>query len=1349
VSTTTIGLVALLPAAREVAAVALDVAPKATVLLLLAYAAHAAAGPRRALLRSALWNAALVGLLALAVAVPASPRLRLAVLPPRETVAIAISTPAPRAVTRPEATVAVPLPLAELVPEGEIATAPAHALDLATTAPPAARRWPDLATLAPGLYAAGLLLALVRLGVAMAAVRGLRRRAVPVADPAWLAAFAAWRERLGIAREVALLRSDEVTVPVVVGATRPAVILPTALAGPPRPGMADAVLVHELAHVRRGDYAWNLVLRLVRALYWPHPLAWPLGRVVGAVRERACDDLCVGALGGPEGYRAALLDVASGLVRRPGPALGMAMARTSALGRRLEGIRESRGASRCLLRGPSRAAVAAVVLGLAGLVGSVELARATARARAAEPAAPADGPPAFVEVVVRAKDTGRPLEGARVSTSADLAKVLLRTDGRGVARVDLAGRTFRDDFVADVWADGYVQQRHSFFRNPARGEEIPARVEVELLPGEETLGGKVVDEAGQPIAGVKVAIWGYLGAKREPHELAWMVDATTGADGAWRCRSFRNMKFAYLYLSHPDYLADGQGHPRRHGRPTADTRPEPDERPMAALRDFTDVQVLTRGAPVGGRVVDAQDRPVAGAEVGWLEADDTSAFHDDLPTTTTDADGRFAFPHARPGRLMLQVKAAGHAPALQPAEAKAGSEPATIRLGPPRAMVGRVVDTRGEPIPDAFVNVDTWRGSRALGVYLKTDAEGRFRWDDAPVETVLLNASRTGYEGVFREKAAPGEAEVRITLRRALLVTGKVRDAATKRPIDQVEVEVGTPDPATGAIAWGSQPRVFASQGQFQATLNAETAPSYRLRFRARGFAPFESREFRADEGRVEEDVALSKSDQPAATVAGAVRLPDGSPLAGATVAVTYGMGGESRLPIVHIEGGALSTQFNPDLVTATTDAQGRFTVGREPDPDGRFFAVLVVHPDAYAEVLRKDFEADPTIVARPWGRIEGTVREDGRPVAGAAIGYFADRLGNRDVPAVVDQGRATTDAEGRFVLPRVVPGDVRVGGNREVAGAAKVAFGSTLVEVRPGETARVALVRRGRPVVARIALPEGFDPAADYTTFSRFHLESARPTIPYPKELFGRRDGSMVDWAKRWWSSAEGRAYRRDNYGENSGSLQPDGSLRIEDVPPGEYRLRVTYSADRPYGLAAPERIAYAARPFVMPAIPGGRSDEPLDLGVLRPFPRLVLAVGTPAPDFAVPTLDGRTARLADSRGKVLVLVFGSTWSEGTRSAIPELKALHERFGEDERFAMLGLNLDADREAVGRFAKEQGVSWDLGLLGDWNATPVPDAYRVGLLPTTFVIGPDGKVAAAGLLGDHLAAAVARALDAP
>jgi protocatechuate 3,4-dioxygenase beta subunit len=471
--------------------------------------------------------------------------------------------------------------------------------------------------------------------------------------------------------------------------------------------------------------------------------------------------------------------------------------------------------------------VAVAVAATAGVLGTVEPARATAKvadapqalAKKAEAVAelnspipaeavtPVQPPPDAIEIIVRAKETGQPIANASVRTTIDLVHSTRKADAEGRIKVDLSNRRFGDTFNFDVWAEGYVQQRHFFAEKDSRYPKLPGQFVVELYPGEQTLGGKVTDEHGRPVDGVTVEVWGYLGSKKQKDELAYMVDAATDDKGEWRCRCFRGMTFANLYLSHPDYLADDAFHARRHGSPTPSSQPQPGDKPLEALRDFSDVQVMERGVEISGEVLDEQGKPVPGAEVGWLQETARDTFHHDLPTTATDERGRFRFPHVRPGKLVLQVTSLGHAPALSRVEGRPGGEPTTIKLGPRKALAGRVVDSQGKPIAGASVHIDSWRGYRALGVFLKTDAEGRFRWDDAPADLVLLNADRAGFNSVIQQRVTPDDGEVLMTLRRSLSISGRIADAETNKNIDRAQIEVGIVDAATGKMGLaGGQP---------------------------------------------------------------------------------------------------------------------------------------------------------------------------------------------------------------------------------------------------------------------------------------------------------------------------------------------------------------------------------------------------------------------------------------------------------------------------------------------------------------------------------------------------------------
>lgn len=186
---------------------------------------------------------------------------------------------------------------------------------------------------------------------------------------------------------------------------------------------------------------------------------------------------------------------------------------------------------------------------------------------------------------------------------------------------------------------------------------------------------------------------------------------------------------------------------------------------------------------------------------------------------------------------------------------------------------------------------------------------------------------------------------------------------------------------------------------------------------------------------------------------------------------------------------------------------------------------------------------------------------------------------------------------------------------------------------------------------------------------------------------------------------------------------------------------------ADSIYGPAgATGRTTFATRQFTIPEIPGGQSDEPYDLGTLHPRPKQALKVGQAAPSFDIETLDGGRVKLEDFRGKYLLLDFWATWCGPCVAEVPELKSTFERFGKDDRFAMLSLSLDADKEAPRKFVADRGIAWKQGFLGEWTDGGLTDAYHVQAIPSMFLIAPDGTVKAMELRGDRIGAVISAAL---
>ena len=139
-------------------------------------------------------------------------------------------------------------------------------------------------------------------------VRQLRSDTRPV-DERWQAAFERLAARMGVARTVHILQTARLEVPAVVGWLRPAVLVPVSTFTGLSPQQLEAVLAHELAHVRRYDDLVNLLQVAVETLLFYHPGVWWVSRRVRRERENCCDDLAVRYTAGPVAYARALADL--------------------------------------------------------------------------------------------------------------------------------------------------------------------------------------------------------------------------------------------------------------------------------------------------------------------------------------------------------------------------------------------------------------------------------------------------------------------------------------------------------------------------------------------------------------------------------------------------------------------------------------------------------------------------------------------------------------------------------------------------------------------------------------------------------------------------------------------------------------------------------------------------------------------------------------------------------------------------------------------------------------------------------------------------------------------------------
>ena len=241
------------------------------------------------------------------------------------------------------------LPLSVGVPAA-VSTLPQPAA-AARWAPPSVQWLPDVWVGAPppavaaaapplGDVLLGLAVVLVALAGAVGVVRllgslaragALRRGLVPASEEIQAAVDHA-RRQLGVARPVRAVLAPEHAAPFTLGWRRPLVALPPGLAG----DAAQVAVTHEVAHVRRADYAWHLAQRALTAVCAAHPLAWVLARGLDVDRERAVDAIVLDAC---PGRRRTYADLLFSYAALPAPPLALgAVGGSSSLKSRVEAM---------------------------------------------------------------------------------------------------------------------------------------------------------------------------------------------------------------------------------------------------------------------------------------------------------------------------------------------------------------------------------------------------------------------------------------------------------------------------------------------------------------------------------------------------------------------------------------------------------------------------------------------------------------------------------------------------------------------------------------------------------------------------------------------------------------------------------------------------------------------------------------------------------------------------------------------------------------------------------------------------------------------------------------------------
>jgi beta-lactamase regulating signal transducer with metallopeptidase domain len=1015
---------------------------------------------------------------------------------------------------------------------GSVPAALAAAPSAARLGPAGAPRWVSIIALA---WLTGVAVMLGRTAGSVWSASKLARGPL-VSDPAILGLVETARKQVGIRRMIRVVEAGVPHGPAVLGVLWPTLLLPAAaMAGLP-PDALQAVLIHELAHVRRYDYLVNIAQMVVESVLFFNPAVWWLGRQARLEREACCDATAVRLTGRPIEYSRSLAEWAG---RSRIGSVAAAWAGDRRTGTLLERVRRvlrpgERPAARVspsglvllLIGGPVLLVIlwrgTGAAVGIAAQILSPAERIQRLEATQAEYAPPLGDPEGkgTLKGTIRTADGKPPARPIRLSHRTDRSP-----GGRYMGTLG----QYRDEFSVEVPAG-------TTWLTADPDDHAPAIVgPFETRPGKTIDGIRIVVGAGFPariavIDGRGVAV---PGARVSAH-LIIDGNGSIGASNGW--------------ITDRDGIATI---PHAVAKPYHVTVTAAGFVPLESVQvtpsaDQTKVLTVTRARPSRGVAVDPQGKPVAGAEVRvYFEGREGSTyFHGSGGPllTTTDEAGRFTLDTLkdRTNYIVFVVSKAGGR-GISP-KLRAGQDGIRVTVGPKLTIQGTIkpgTDEQGKSSMPAtvdvtqFVRVDLEHEPFSpVTTRIPVDRQGRFTATDLlPCETRIEAAGRTVPVPLDRP-----ETSVTIDLTRP----------PTGPPTRRVVLRVVTPDgaiPQSGRIdAYAYRPGERQTSFSRELTLDRGHASfdapvAARLTYRLQSMVGywFKDGDVEVEPGEGEKIIDIPAL--PAGAIAGRVLDSDGKPA----------VGGDISCRTVEPAAGLQGEVFIKNNLRG--DAQGRFFAS--PLPLGGSYVVIAGrgHNRQVSPPVRLD-------VSQPTGRItlkmardavaEGrVVGPDGRPLAGVPVG-----LELVHPTAGGGWGPPTpTDDEGRFRFDDLSP---ELDGYRAIVEAPK-GYQPADARLRPGGPPVGIRLERGHVIEGRVL--------------------DAKTGRPIPGiSIYAQRP----EWAEGRRNSFEAEA-KTDEQGRFRFSNLPEGSWRLNDRSGLEWE---SPHKTHIFGVDGPEPIEIRAAP-------------------------------------------------------------------------------------------------------------------------------------------------------------------------
>lgn len=774
--------------------------------------------------------------------------------------------------------------------------------------------------------------------------------------------------------------------------------------------------------------------------------------------------------------------------------------------------------------------------------------------------AQAKAPDVNITIQVNDKALGESIAGATVTLNNGQERKQSQTDDTGQCDLAVPAGTIQYLNIG-IKKEGYAGMAVQWRNFPA--DKLPAELDFSLEPGV-SIGGKVVDEIGKPVVGAAVNL-DIFGEGDGTITSALAGGVHTDSDGKW---VLENAPTNLGPKEHLDYNITGAGLFNDNVYRSA---PE-----YSKLRDRSAVLTAQHAQSLSGKIIDPAGRGVSNAVIASGEEGWWGIRH----RAYSDANGNFTLTGLHPGSISFTVLAKNFAPEFVNATAPS-TAPVMVRLNEGKPLRLHIVDKAGTAIGGVNISVDEFQGLPLLEYQFRSNSAGEAVWEHAPAGQVTYDISKSTLGQIRRCPLSPTTKPITITLGPKTEIRGTVVDAATGQPIKNFNIITGVGYSPTN-VAWittdgnfDEMPRT-GHDGQFVYQLpTSNSYQGYEIRIQAEGYYPQDSRRFADDEGRLQMEFKLVKGQ----AIAGTVYSPEHKPLSELDIYLI------EPNQNVNIQNGQINYA---QVQSVQSDANGHFSFSPQPSA----FDLVCVNDSGIAELKlpainqpspseKSTAKTDPTVrasrpdsydlVLQAWAKIQGTLMVGSKPGANEDLRLTGviERW-DPDQPRIFYNSETKTDSEGHFTFEKAPPGKLQILRTIETNHGGSCGTWYEPVSIQPGQKLDVHIGGTGRPIIGRFDVPASVLKNS-LTWFPRIteHGSNAHPGI-------GNRSGYAV-------------------------VIQPDGRFRADDVPPGTYDLDVKFYPPDAFKSGSMFQVLATARlQFTVPPIPGGRSDEPLNLGTI-----------------------------------------------------------------------------------------------------------------------------------------------------